>query len=409
MSSLLIYVLFICFSFPIKADQSVPSNSALHGLEFIAPENRFTLRVEIRNNSFNQLYDQNGNKQDAGALLNGVELNSSVFPDLANFGASTSLGKTNFQTDVKTERTEFTIGYGISKNLTVGLIIPYGKVTTQGIFSINGGNVGFNPAFNPALPSSLSNPALLPVGLGPTEPVDTSGVQSIISSPAFGYAYEPLKTTHWEGQGDPTLGFLWRVHKSDYDALIIGGGIRFGMADDIDPDDFLQVPIDDGSTDLRARIEYYLSLSHNFDLKLSSELTYQSKDNVTRRVPAVGELLALASSKELLTRNLGNYYEVDIGLGKTINNWRIATTWHHYQKSADKYTSPLGNDTSALEQNTQLFANQWRTSISWSGISSWQKGELPLPLIIQLEVQKTYDAENFPKVDDLYLQLTSFF
>ena len=38
-----------------------------------------------------------------------------------------------------------------------------------------------------------------------------------------------------------------------------------------------------------------------------------------------------------------------------------------------------------------------------------QAGRLPLPLIVKLEMQDTYGGRNFPKVRDVYLQVTSFF
>jgi len=402
-------VVFLLSQRAVAQEESLPSSSAVHGLEFIAPKGRFVVRVELRTNSYDQTFDENSNKQALGTPLDAINLNSSLLPALTPFGNSASLGTSKFSANVKTQRTEFTLGYGISDDLTVGVIVPYGKVTTHANFSIQGGNIGFNPAFDSNQPVSVTNPPLLPVGLGPTAPVGTAGVQAILADPAFGFSYKPLKTTYWEGIGDPTLGILWRANKTSVDSLIVGGGIRFGIANDVDPDDLLQQPIDDGSTDLRARIEYYRNLSQGFDLKLAAEFTYQSEDSVTRRIPTSGALLAPSSSKESVTRKLGNYREFDIGIGKVLDDWRLSATWHRYDKSADRYTSDKNTDTTELERNTELYANQWRATISWSGINAWQQKQIPLPLIVQLEIQKTVDAKNFPEVTDVYLQLTSFF
>lgn len=400
------FLVMPCLSY---AEQNEPSSSALHGLEFIAPKERFVIRIEQRENSYDTVFDQNSNKQALGSELDNLTLDSNILPSLAAFGASASLGTTQFDADVKTQRTELTLGYGINDDLTIGVIIPYGKVTTHATFSVTGGNVGFNPAFDNNQPVSVTNSPLLPVGSGASSPAGTQGVQSIINNPAFGFAYEPLNTTRWEGFGDPTLGILWRTHKSDHDSLIVGGGIRFGIADDVDPDNLLQVPIDDGTTDLRARAEYYRDLSNGFDLKLAAEYTYQSKDKVTRRIPTAGAFLAAESSKEKVDRKLGNYREYDIGIGKVLNDWRFSATWHRYIKSSDAYKSSINTDTSSLENETGLFADQWRATVSWSGIKAWQQGDIPLPLVVQFEIQKTVDAKNFPEVTDVYLQLTSFF
>jgi len=393
----------------VNAETSQLPASTLYGLEFIAPEDRWAIRVELRQNGYDELYDADGNKQALGSQLDRVELNSNIFPDLAAFGAGATLGETRFQAEVESKRVELTLGYGVTKNLTIGIIVPYGEVTTSATFSVAGGNIGFNPGFDATQPASPTNPPLLPVGFGPTDPVGTAGVQAILSNPAFGLAYQPLATTRWKGIGDPTVGLLWRFYKTDKDSLILGTGIRIGLANDVDPNNLLQVPIDDGTTDYRARLEYYRDLSSGFDLKLATEYTYQFEDSVTRRVPTAGAFLAPASSAESLRRKLGDYWEYDIGLGKILGDWRVAGTWHRYVKSGDSYTSANGTDTSALEANTALYANQWRATVSWSGIRSWQNGDLPLPLIVQLELQETYAAKNFPDVRDIYLQLTSFF
>ncbi|MDP2253275.1 MAG: hypothetical protein Q8J60_03740, partial [Thiobacillus sp.] len=65
--------------------------------------------------------------------------------------------------------------------------------------------------------------------------------------------------------------------------------------------------------------------------------------------------------------------------------------------------------TSALTANTVTVADQWRLGVSWSGISAWQAGKLPLPLIVKLEMQDTFDGRNFVKVRDVYLRITTLF
>ncbi len=392
-----------------SAAQAQARSSTLHGLEFIAPAQRWAVRVELRHNGYNEFYDAAGNKQPLGSELNNVILDSNVFPELSVFGAGASLGTTRFTAEVESRRVELTLGYGISEDLTVGIIIPYGETTTRASFSIAGGNIGFNPGFDPNQSPGPANPPLLPVGSGATEPVGTQGVQAILNDPAFGLSYQPLETARWQGIGDPTIGLLWRFYKTEKDSLILGTGIRIGLARDIDPDKLLEVPIDNGNTDYRARLEYYRDLSAGFDLKLAAEFTYQFEDTVTRRIPVAGALLAPASSKESVRRKPGNYWEYDVGVGRVIGNWRIAGTWHRYVKAADRYTSSLGSNTLPLEEDTALYANQWRVSLSWSGIHAWREGKLPLPLIVQLELQETYAAKNFPDVRDIYVQITSFF
>ena len=146
-----------------------------------------------------------------------------------------------------------------------------------------------------------------------------------------------------------------------------------------------------------------------FDLRLFVGLKVQLRDRTTVRIPPPGQLLAPASSKEEVSRDLGDLWEYDIELGRSWRDWRGSLTWHRYDKGADRYRSDIGTDTSALEAYTRSYANQWRATISWSGIRAWQRGSIPLPLIVALEMQRTYEGRNFVNVNDLYLRVTTFF
>ena len=165
---------------------TIPS-AAAHGLEFLAPKDRFAVRLELRTNSYNKLFDKQGNLQDLGTPLNQVNLDSTVFPPLVPFGPGATLGLTHMETEVTAQQYEITAGYGLSDTITVGAIIPFGSVTTHANFSVTGGNIGFNPAFDPSLPVGGANIPLLPVGVGGTAPLGTAGVQSLLSNPLFGY------------------------------------------------------------------------------------------------------------------------------------------------------------------------------------------------------------------------------
>ena len=387
--------------------EHIPSAMA-HGLEFLAPENRFAIRLELRYNSFSKKYNSQGKLNPLGDSLDQVNLDSTIFTPLVPFGAGATLGLTNMETDISSNYAIISAGYGISPDVTIGIVIPIGEKTTHTNFSVSGGNIGFNPLFDSTQPINLANYPFAPVGVG-VSPLGTAGVQELLTNPLYGYGYKPLQTFDRSGILDPTVGAIWRAYKSPTSSLLLSAAVRIGLAEEADPDSLLDTPLSNGNTDLRIKAEYYHDIGNDFDLKLQVEHTIQLKDKITKRVPAPGELLALASSKETLSRNLGNYWEYDIGIGKVFGDWRIGTTWHHYQKKANTYSSTLGTDTSALSIDTDQSVDQWRADLSWSGISAWRRGDIALPLIFKLTVQETYAAINFPKTHNVYLQITSFF
>ncbi len=376
-----------------------------HALVIIAPASRWAVRLELRGNGWNQRYDDNGNLVAMGADFDQVALDNNVLPGLP---PGLSLGTTSFSSNFSNRYGELAIGYGVTSDLTVGVLLPFGQTTNNVNFAVNGGNVGFNPAFDPGLPVGPANFPFAPVGAGVT-PLGTEGVQEVLTNPAFGFAYQRIASTTTSGLSDPTLGLLWRFYRGNNDSLVLGLGYRFGIAKADDPDNLMDFPVGDGSDDLRAQLEYFRNLGANFDLRLLIDRKIQLADTITARVPAPGQLLASADSKQTLDRDLGDFWEYDIELGRSWSNWRGSATWHRYDKEADRYSSNQGSDVSALEANTRTYADQWRASISWSGINAWRRGDIVLPLIVRLEMQQTYRGRNFINVKDIYLRITSFF
>lgn len=382
--------------------------SAGFGLDSMAPEDHWAVRLELRTNSYDARFDNEGKRQDLDAAFDKVNLNADIFPALALFGAGASLGTTKFDSHVESQFSILTLGYGLTSNLTLGAIIPYNYARTEAHFAVSGGNVGFNSGFNPAQSMGPNNFPFAPAsGIVPV--MNGANVQDILTNPAFGYGYKPIQTVTAEGLGDPTLGVLWRFHQGVQDSVVLGLGVRFGVAADDDPDNLLDVPPGDGSTDIRARLEYFRDLGEGFDLHLLADYNIQMEDHVTLRVPLQGQLLALANSKEKLRRDLGDYYETDLELGYRLADYRFAATWHRYEEGKDTYSSRLGSDTRSLEINTHTLADQYRLSASWSGINAWKAGKLPLPLILKFEMQDTFAGQNFVDVRDFYVQITALF
>ncbi len=406
LSTLIFAGIGLANSLSVAAD-GIPVSSGF-GLDTMAPEGRWAARLETRTNRYETRFNDAGKREDMDAAFDRVNLDQSIFPALALLGPGTSLGTTHLDTRVENSFAILTLGYGITTDITIGAIIPYARSHTRAKFSVDGGNVGFNPAFDPSAPIGPGNFPFAPVG-GAVIPMGTSGVRQLLSNPAFGYGYKPIQDARSSGLGDPTAGVLWRFHKTEKQSAILGLGLRFGIAMDDDPDNLLDVPPGDGSTDIRARFEYFRDIGAGFDFHLLADYNIQTADQVTMRVPVAGQLLASAASKEKLDRNLGDFFETDLELGYRWSDWRVSATWHRYQEQQDYYRSRRGTDTSALENDTWTRADQYRLSATWSGIQAWQQGKLPMPLIVKLEMQDTFGGNNFVGVRDFYLQITSFF
>lgn len=343
---------------PAQAD-SLPT-STLHALDGMAPPGRWAVRYTQLRNTYTRRFDNSGHRRNLDQDYDGL--------NLAALGLA---GKLNLDTQVVTEFSELMFGYGLTADLTIGAIIPYVSTVNRVSWSVDGG-------------------------------IGKARLQQVLSGPL---GYQPLATTRSSGLGDPTLGLLWRFHKSERDSAVLGFGVRFGLSKQDDPDNLVDIPPGDGSTDLRTRLEYFRDLGQQFDLRLLAEYQVQLPDEVRVRT---GNPLTTRGS-EVVGRNLGNYWEFDVELGKTLGDWRYSATWHRYQEGPDRYTSRLGSDTSFLSANTDTLADQYRLGVTWSGIRAWRAGWLPLPLIVKLEMQDAFRGRNFVDVRDIYLRVSTFF
>lgn len=337
------------------AATALPAATA-HALDGMAPAGHWAARLTLLRNGYDQRYDNDGRR---------VDLDSANNAELAGFGINATI-----DSRVVTEYAELMLGYGVGENLTVGAIVPYTRTTNR-------------------------------IRLADTAPFGVATLQGALS----GLAYAPLQTSTSAGFGDPTLGALWRFHKSERDSALLGLGVRLGVAQADDPDNLADIPPGDGSTDLRTRLEYFRDLGGGFDLRLLAEYQIQLPDEVEMRP---GNPLT-TPSKETLKRDLGDYWEYDMELGKSFGDWRVSGTWHRYQEEPDRYTSKLGTDTRFLMANTDTLADQFRFGITWSGVRAWRAGKLFMPLIVKLEMQDAFRGRNFVDVRDIYLRVTGLF
>ncbi len=343
------------------ADAEPDTTAAGFDLDGMAPGGHWAARLTVLRNGYDHRFDNRGRRVDLDRDYNGLDL-ARLNPGLA--------GTLRLDTRAVTEYTELLLGYGITDDLTVGIILPYTRTTTYVRFGVDGG-------------------------------IGNAGMQAMLA----GLGYRTPRTISVAGFADPTVGVLWRFHKSPADSAILGFGVRFGIARNDDPNDLFDIPPGDGSTDLRSRFEYFRDLGQGFDLHLLAEYQVQLPDYVRARP---GNPLTTASV-ERLRRNLGDYWESDVEIGKRFGNWRLSATWHRYQEKPDRYRSPSGADTSALSAHTDTRADQMRLALSWSGIEAWQGGRLPLPLVVKLEVQDAVRGQNFVDVRDVYLRLSTAF
>jgi len=398
------YILLLSSTLLLWSD-TIPTDKQ-HALSTLAPAGKFVFRVEGKTRNTQFAYNNKGDKTPLGDALDKVTLDANIFPSLSLLGAGANLGTTSSFMEFDSQRGEISFGYGINKDLTIGIIFPFGTINNRVDFSVSGGNIGKNPNFNPQIATSATNSPYLPVGNGIT-PLSTADVQGLLTSPTYGY--KPIASTRTTGLADPTVGVLYQALKTNDSSLVLLAGVDIGIAKEDDPDNLVDVPINNGNSAFRMRAEYYKNLDYGLDFFAKAEYGVEFEDRVTKRVPQQGQLLAPKNSTEKLSRDLGDYRTYEVSLGKTIKSWRFSGHLYRLEKDSDTYTSDIGTDTSVLEANTDSYVNQWETELSWSGIDAWKKDKLPMPLIVSLAYKDTFSGKNGLDWSEIYFRVTSFF
>ncbi len=380
-----------------------------HGIVLLSPKHVWSLRVEPKHISADRWFDQAGRAHALAYQADGLKVDASMLSALAPLGAGATLGTTEVSQRVAMQGAVVTYGYGLSADLSLGGYFSYGKSESKISLGMSGGTVGWNPAFNASQPTSQTNYPFAPVGAGASEPLGVAGFERLLTDPVFGYAYDSIQSEEHSGLGELVFGFVWRFHHTDDQGLVLSGGWRQGVADEDRADDLFDVPLDDGSDDLMMQLEWYRELGYGLDARLLGKRTVQTTDTRTMRVANTG-LLAPVSAREELKRDLSDQWDYEAELGYSWStDWRTGILWRRWQKEVDVYVSRVGTDTSAMSEHTNREANQWRLSLSWSGMSAYLAGVIPMPVIVRLEVQDTYQARNAADMRETTLVTYMFF
>ena len=386
------------------------SNDNVLELGDMLPSGHWGARYDLRYQRADRQFNADRQRQEIAADSNHIPLDATAVPQLAALGPGATLGTTALDVRVEGQRHRLTLAYAANNDLSIGVGVPYGDMRTKANFAVIGGNLAFNPSFNPQQPVSPSNPPLVPVGtFGTSQPVGTEGVQQILTSAVYGYNYQRLASTEASGLLDPTLGARWRFWTNDRAAATFTPGLRLGMTKQDDPDNLFDAPMDDGSTDLLLGLAYMQRLGTAYDLRGTLNYTYQTADHVTARARSSSEILAPASRKERMRRDLGDILEASMEGGRRFGDWRGYTSAEFFRKKRDSYVSPSGQDVGGLEQYTQQSFYALRLGMDWNGVRAFRSGELPLPLLISLDYRRIVRASNTIDMGEVLLAFTGVF
>lgn len=398
---------YLCTSLALACIASDVYAYEKYSTEFLAPKDVWAVNLNFSRGSVSSRYDGDGDQQSLSSGLS-TTLDSSFDPSLAAFGPGASLGDVTGSLRYETKFLEITAGYGLTDDFSVGVRLPVGESCSKASLQVANANLGVNPAFDPSQPVALPNVPYLPATTPGITPFSSMDLSNFLKSGS--YSYSDVNSHCESGLMGPVFGASWRVYQGEYDSLIFLPGVRLGrLTDKADADVLFQPIIDDGSNDIILRMDYYRDLQHALDLTVQLEYNIQLDDKKTRRIPS--SALPLATVKERLERDLGDFVILDVELGYRFWNdqLRVFTAYYQKSKDGDSYSSSQGTNTQFLEQGTTFRDQEIRTGIYFDGVPAWRAGKLPFPLRLELNYWESFGGKNALKYHFTELHATFAF
>ncbi|MFQ5703681.1 MAG: hypothetical protein ACE5HT_06640 [Gemmatimonadales bacterium] len=187
----------------------------------------------------------------------------------------------------------------------------------------------------------------------PSARLSADDVQAVLTTPAFGYNAFPIefaKTT--QRLGDLEVGARWGLVSRPSLRAVVSGIVRLptGLRDS--PSHFLDIGTGDKQTDIELGMEAAFEPGSVVGLALAASYNLQLSDNLTRRITPINQPIALASTEQIVSRNLGDEFRFRAFPTLRLNPaFRAFAVVDYYRKSKDTFSLGGGSgfDASVLD------------------------------------------------------------
>lgn len=401
------------FAFAELLNQSYADNALVlpRGVAVVFMEGRYYFPVDKR-------FNNEGKEEDLAAHFNGKNLDSTIFPGLKLveqfFGmppGSASIGKSIVSFRYKFEDVISVLQYGLTDQLTIGVMIPYfwqkNEVTAR-LDSTNA-TVGKNPSLN----------SLTPLSVPGTVRLTTKDVQDLIGRgldingdgkiDVPGFHFKLLKT--WSGQkaGDIEIGGRYQYLKTENWRLAFTGGVRLPTGQVDDPDDLADIGFGSGVYAFLFRFNHdYIGIKNlllnatlRYDLVLPNHERLRVPDNVDQPITV---------NEENVARKIGDKVELETsGMYEFSKGFYFSLLYKYGYKSKDHVSGDRGFHYESLESKTRATEHIGIASLRYSTIPLFQAKTFPLPMIVDISYRNRFAGTNVLKSQYISLNLGCYF
>jgi hypothetical protein len=360
-------------------------------------------------------YNQDGKAEDLAADFN-KDLTSQVFSALSALdpfvGGRANLGRSVVDFTLIYRWWEFTLAYGLTDRLTLGVLVPYNysKNDVSASLDSSNANVGKNSFLN----------SLAPLSVPGTQRLTTDDIQDLLgqgldinkdgTTDVQGYGYKRVKTWSDNGIGDIELLGKYQLYKSDHWRLAAVGGVRLPTGEVDDIDNLVDVPFGDGQTDIILRFHGdYLGIK-NLCLNGTVRYDIQLPDEEKKRIPSSVDR-PVTADKETVDRDLGDIVELEFMGSYSFTKYLFGGLKYRFTKKfKDDVDGDMGFAYSSLEDETNFKGHMGFAFLGFNTTQMYFDKTFPVPLIFKVEYRNRFDGKNnATKSEYLSLSLDVFF
>lgn len=386
------------------------------------------VRVKPLYSYFTERWDQDGNAERVTHDLDGRELNSEVFPDLAILerlygyrARSLSLGTSRVRSHVQLVAVGMAAEYGVTDWLTVGVIVPVIHARhTLDVLELDPVRecnetrcgLGRNPG-DTSITTEDSEYLPLDHDKDPSTkmlaPLVREDVQGIL---ADDLGYQRLGDWSGTGVGDIEVGFKARLFKWRLWTTAVQAGVRLPTGRVDDPDNLLDLGFGDGQTDVGIYWQNDLVPLARLRFNVTLRYTVQLPDHETKRVPPSASVpLAKPEATENVWRDLGDVFELDLLAAYRV--LPVLTPFARYLfvlKGEDQVKGNMGLSYQALMDETALRNHRLEVGLTFSTIPWVAAKRFWLPLDATLSYERSVAGiNNAPISNVVSLEIAGYF
>lgn len=308
---------------------------------------------------------------------------------------SSTLGTFAPSLEVSTLVMASAVEYGLTPNLTLGVIIPVVSARTKF-------DLAFNKSAQALYQAQNHSNAIIRAKLQGLDMVKST------RDKAMKAGYAPLENWDAVGLGDVELGIKYKLLNTQNWSLATKSGVRLPTGRVDDPDVLTDVGFGDGQTDLGSTLLVDYTGIPDTLLNTWVKYTVQLTDRQLLRVPDTGELFT--TKKENIRRNLGD--RVDAVVTAEYSFWttfNVNATYAFFSKQKDRFESALGFNAQGLEANTAQQKHSADVGIGFSTLPWFKQGTFRLPMDAGLNLEVPLTGKNVAKATAVNLEYKLYF